>query len=395
MPTKSNNTKKVNEFLFDTPGWSVTSSSNLTSSNKPKPSKKNKSSTKELIPSNQSTSNQDIEKPTKKRKSNPTRLTKKETEPEKKQPIQENTLSSSSNALVQNLMSSTLSGSRFRILNETLYTTTGPEAAQLFSNENENEIGSTSQQTNPNFLAYHEGFRHQTQNWPENPVNIIAHQLKKEYETFSQGLVIVADLGCGEAPLAKLLCGERSIQKTDEEEEEEEEEEEDQKRNKRLKVDQKVRFRVMSYDLVTDRDGWVIAAECSTKVPLPGCQSDTVDNAMVDVVVCCLSLMGTNWVGMILEARRILKQGGQLKIAEVTSRFVDINKFIDFIKLIGFSTPTQDQSNTHFILFEFKKSIRKNPIQLNMNHIYDQPNELDHLIKRGEKLLKPCIYKRR
>ena len=30
---------------------------------------------------------------------------------------------------------------------------------------------------------------------------------------------------------------------------------------------------------------------------------------MVDVVVCCLSLMGTNWVGGIYEACRILKQG--------------------------------------------------------------------------------------
>lgn len=32
---------------------------------------------------------------------------------------------------------------------------------------------------------------------------------------------------------------------------------------------------------------------------------------------------------------------GQLKVAEVTSRFVDLDKFVDFIKLIGFSTPTQ------------------------------------------------------
>jgi ribosomal RNA-processing protein 8 len=30
---------------------------------------------------------------------------------------------------------------------------------------------------------------------------------------------------------------------------------------------------------------------------------------VVDVVVCCLSLMGTNWVGGIYEACRILKQG--------------------------------------------------------------------------------------
>lgn len=378
MPSNHNKNKKVNEFLFDTPGWSVTPTSNLvTNSLKPKPTKKTKSP-KESNLLTQPSSNLETEKPTKKRKSNPTTPQIKELEAK---PTEENQGSSSSNTLVQNLISSTLSGSRFRILNETLYTTTGPEAAELFSNE----CGSNPE-PNPNFVAYHQGFRHQTKHWPQNPVNIIANQLKKEYEASGEGLVIVADLGCGEAPLAKLLCEEKGVDG---------DEEEEIKRRKRAKGEKQVRFRVMSYDLVTDRDGWVVAAECSTKVPLPGCQSDTIDNGMVDVVVCCLSLMGTNWVGMILEARRILKQGGQLKIAEVTSRFVDINKFIDFIKLIGFSTPTQDKSNTHFILFDFKKSVRKNPIQLNMNQIYDQPNELDHLIKRGEKLLKPCIYKRR
>lgn len=30
-----------------------------------------------------------------------------------------------------------------------------------------------------------------------------------------------------------------------------------------------------------------------------------------------------------------------------------------------------------------------------MNRLYEEPQEHDHLISRGEKLLKPCIYKRR
>ena len=51
-----------------------------------------------------------------------------------------------------------LSGSRFRILNEELYTTTSSTAFDRF-------------QSNPElFDQYHEGFRHQVEAWPANPV---------------------------------------------------------------------------------------------------------------------------------------------------------------------------------------------------------------------------------
>jgi ribosomal RNA-processing protein 8 len=36
---------------------------------------------------------------------------------------------------------------------------------------------------------------------------------------------------------------------------------------------------------------------------------DPAASEVVDAVVCCLSLMGTNWVGGVYEAARILKQG--------------------------------------------------------------------------------------
>ncbi|KAG0149454.1 hypothetical protein CROQUDRAFT_59217 [Cronartium quercuum f. sp. fusiforme G11] len=341
MPSNSSN---HTGFLFETPGWSLIPSSTVARPrNKPKKNRKPKKSKAHPSPSDSPT-NQASKSP---------ELAVPSTRPE---PQKTNPGNSSAHSIVQNLLSSSLSGSRFRVLNETLYTSTGPEAAQLFSNE----LPSTD--PNPNFVAYHQGFRKQTKHWPQNPVNVIATALRTEYgDRDGRETVMVADLGCGEAPLAKIFPV----------------------------------FRVMGYDLVADREGWVVAAECSTKVPLPGCQADSVQNAAMDVVVCCLSLMGTNWVGIILEARRILKHGGQLKIAEVTSRFVDVEKFIDFIKLIGFSTPTQDNSNTHFILFNFKKIVRSNPTQLKMNRLYDEPNELKHLILRGEKLLKPCIYKRR
>ena len=46
-----------------------------------------------------------------------------------------------------------------------------------------------------------------------------------------------------------------------------------------------------------------------------------IKDESMDVVVFCLSLMGTNLADFILEANRILKQNGHLKIAEVRSRF--------------------------------------------------------------------------
>ena len=75
-------------------------------------------------------------------------------------------------------------------------------------------------------------------------------------------------------------------------------------------------------------EGWVVEADFLTSVPLPGRTGlgnkvDGVEKSgkrrkgkgreeaseIVDVVVCCLSLMGTNWIGGIYEACRILKPG--------------------------------------------------------------------------------------
>lgn len=109
---------------------------------------------------------------------------------------------------------------------------------------------------------------------------------------------MIADLGCGDAGLAKELVPKGKA--------------------------------VLSYDLVGDGE-WVTSADFLTHVPLPGRKgglSATVDEddapkkkakkggkrdpeaaEVVDAVVCCLSLMGTNWLGGIYEAARILKQG--------------------------------------------------------------------------------------
>jgi ribosomal RNA-processing protein 8 len=95
---------------------------------------------------------------------------------------------------------------------------------------------------------------------------------------YSSGTVI-ADLGCGDAAVARALVPEGKI--------------------------------VLSYDLVSD-GAFVVEADICIRVPLPGSEGTEGGNAdsegsVVDVVICALSLMGTNWPNCLREAWRILK----------------------------------------------------------------------------------------
>lgn len=116
---------------------------------------------------------------------------------------------------------------------------------------------------------------------------------------------------------------------------------------------------MVSYDLVSDGE-YVIEADVSDRIPLPGSEGNGREKAVgsaqvVDIVVCALSLMGTNWPMCLREAWRILKPEsvsfssircyfptqfnwcrGELKIAEVTSRFTDVEEFKDLVASIGF-----------------------------------------------------------
>jgi ribosomal RNA-processing protein 8 len=90
---------------------------------------------------------------------------------------------------------------------------------------------------------------------------------------------VIADLGCGAAALAKALIP-RGLN-------------------------------VLSYDLISDGE-FVIEADVFDRIPLPGSEGDSREKTtghaqVVDVVVCALSLMGTNWPRCIREAWRILK----------------------------------------------------------------------------------------
>lgn len=70
----------------------------------------------------------------------------------------------------------------------------------------------------------------------------------------------------------------------------------------------------MSFDLVSDH-AFVIEADIFEHLPLPGSEGDSDGNGksghghgqVVNVVVCALSLMGTNWPKCIREAWRILR----------------------------------------------------------------------------------------
>ncbi|WAQ86521.1 hypothetical protein PtA15_7A247 [Puccinia triticina] len=385
--------KKPNsKLLFDTPGWTIPKE-NVNPDKKTKRKKKQTNGSTEQPTGRPSQSEQRKED-----SPNPKKRVKNSHPPAKKHQPHEQAESRPSSTingaathqLAQGLLNSGLNGSRFRILNETLYTSTGPEALKLFQStpslEIEEQEGGGSGEQNPNFEIYHLGFRSQTKHWPQNPVHLIAHDLQHDPHLLkNHAPVLVADLGCGEAPLAKLLCPSSSSASSNS----------SKKKANASSLTRQNQFKVFSYDLVADPEGWITVAECSTLVPLPGSLDDRIGNGMMDVGVCCLSLMSTNWVGMIFEARRILKQDGELRIAEVTSRFVDVDLFVTFIKSLGFSNLSQDQSNTHFILFKFKKAALANSEKdLSSVNLLSPKTKLE-LIETGRKLLKPCIYKRR
>ncbi len=104
--------------------------------------------------------------------------------------------------------------------------------------------------------------------------------------------------------------------------------------------------RVLSFDLVGDVEvtpnqppkeggGWVVPGDFLSSIPLPGdpggrpsvevtatsgsakkkkramaaAQAGAGRPEMVDIAVCCLSLMGVNWVGGVYEACRVMRKG--------------------------------------------------------------------------------------
>ncbi len=253
-----------------------------------------------------------------------------------------------------------LSGSRFRVLNEELYTSSSEDTYQKFT-------------ANPQlFTQYHEGYQRQVKMWPVNPVNIISKAIIRATNSTNyrpntpNSTVVVADFGCGDAaPLARQLLS-----------------------------SSKKKFLVHSFDLVSPtHNPYNIIACDMAHVPLP--------SNSVHIAVFCLSLMGVNCADFIREAHRVLTKDGTIKIAEVRSRLEEtakgttsnsvdkkstgsvvdrtlLNQFLSNMKRLGFHCTYQDyHSNPMFIFLDFTKISNHRPsTSLNFS-------------------LKPCIYKRR
>ncbi|XP_053312746.1 ribosomal RNA-processing protein 8 [Spea bombifrons] len=191
-------------------------------------------------------------------------------------------------------MEQRLSSARFRYINQQLYTSDSQEARRLFRGDAEA------------FSVYHSGFSQQVQRWPVNPVTEIIKYIKNRPPS-----LVVADFGCGDALLAR-----------------------------------SVRNEVHSFDLVAMNER-VTVCDIS-KVPLA--------DETVDVAVFCLSLMGTNFVEFLQEANRVLKMGGVLLVAEVSSRFDDVRHFLSGMSQLGFKNVAKSTESSHFFMFEFVKN---------------------------------------
>lgn len=246
-----------------------------------------------------------------------------------------------SNALtsLQSSMKQSLDGARFRQINEYLYKMDSSQAHRMIRDDAQI------------FEDYHTGFRHQVETWPINPVQHYTSLLSKYPPK-----TVIADLGCGEAALARNLVSKG--------------------------------MNVLSFDLVTD-GAFVVETDICNRIPLPGSDVDSDEiscgkGQIVDVTICSLSLMGTNWPNCLREAWRILKPDGELKIAEVTSRITDIQKFQNLIQLIGFQMISKDESNSHFMLFDFKKIPNRRKSEKEWSKVVACAS-----------ILKPCEYKRR
>jgi ribosomal RNA-processing protein 8 len=192
---------------------------------------------------------------------------------------------------LQAKMRNKLTSARFRHLNQTLYTSSSSDALQLFSSSPEL------------FGEYHAGFSQQVKDsWPQNPVDVYIREIKERGKLHDHardgkantklplprrktGRCTIADLGCGDAPLAR---GCQSQVKT-------------------------LDLKFHNYDLHAP-NSFITKADIAN-LPLR--------DGEIDVAVFCLSLMGTNWIDFVEEAWRVLRGDGkgEVWVAEVKSRF--------------------------------------------------------------------------
>ncbi|XP_065916251.1 ribosomal RNA-processing protein 8-like [Dysidea avara] len=208
-----------------------------------------------------------------------------------------------------------LEGSQFRWINEQLYTMSSKQARELF-------------QSQPDLYdVYHKGFGAQVDKWPCHPLDNVIRYISSLPHHW-----VIADMGCGEGRLAASVSHE-----------------------------------VHCFDLVAYNKR--VTACDMANVPL--------ECASVNVVVFCLSLMGTNLSDFISEAHRILVPKGILKITEICSRIDDVDLFVLSLCSYGFRLIKKENLNKMFIDLVLKKTKRS------------------HDASPMSITLKPCLYKRR
>lgn len=230
---------------------------------------------------------------------------------------------------ISDRIKSRLVGSKFRWINERLYSNSGKDSFEMFK-QNENL-----------FHEYHKGFQEQTKHWPENPLNVIIKNIEKKFGSAScETHFNICDMGCGEARLAQALTKFTNLS-------------------------------IYSYDLVS----------CNKFVTTCEMRNIPLENETMDSVIYCLSLMGTDWFDCLKEGIRVLKTGGILYLAEVTSRIESIDSFIRKIHTLGLKCIQRNVQNTHFILLTFRKD----------GNVVDRISSTDS----AKRLLKPCLYKKR
>lgn len=174
--------------------------------------------------------------------------------------------------------------------------------------------------------------------WPDQPLDDIIAYLRQR----SSNLVI-ADMGCGDARLARTL--------------------------------KSTHPNIHSFDLCALNDHVQVCDIAHT--PLK--------SNSVDIVIFCLSLMGTNLTEFIHEAHRILRLRGTMKIVEIASRFENQpQKFLRKIESMGFqcskSDALEEKNKTgpskYFYSFDFVKTS-------------------EQITSKSILTLAPCLHKKR
>lgn len=229
------------------------------------------------------------------------------------------TLPSAKLTPLQQRMAAKLTSARFRHLNQTLYTSPSDHAMRLFTD---------SPQA---YTSYHAGFRAQVAVWPQNPLESFIEDVKvrarisvpsqkklwREQKNGKKrqggnatadgdvdsgipkadplprsrsGTCTIVDLGCGDARLAASLSP----------------------------LAKALSLRTLSFDLAK---GDSPNAHLVTVADVTNLSAAGVKDGSVDVAICCLSLMGTNWVDVVDECARAVRGGGEVWVAEIKSRF--------------------------------------------------------------------------